>query len=199
LSKIEQIIEIHQKVLDLDEAPITIIAELIWFFLAILLIVHLIKDRKTFSPIGLINRILFLCITFLIVGSLFIPIKNYDFSMTENKWEKEYLKPYIMSLPTQKLEVNKFSVALKTPKKGIKSVYLNNNKENPIWCDISSSGQQGSANRLYVLTKIHKENIKMAYLTYKIINKDISDTYRDDLYYEAILHIPKNSSISISN
>ncbi|KYD09942.1 MULTISPECIES: hypothetical protein [Heyndrickxia] len=196
MNEIEKVIEVHQKLLNQSEAPIAIMAEILWIFIGLLLIIHIIKDIKIFSLKKLIYMVFFLVIIFFTVGSLFTSIKKYDFSMNEKQWKEKYLEPYIVSLPTNKLEVEDFLLVLKRPNKGVKSVYINN-KEKPIWCKISMVNKKGHETKINVQTKIQKENIKHAYLTYKVISKNISNDYKSDAFYETILHIPKDYRVLV--
>jgi len=197
LNSIEEVIKIHQKLENQSEDLfITIVAEIPWIIVGLILIVHIIKDIKSFSLKGLIYRILILGVIFMMISSLFNSIKEYDFSLNEEKWKKNYLNPYMISLPIQKLEVSDFWQVFEIPKKGVKSIY-STNKKNSIWCKIATMDETNSPKDFYVKTKIQKESINRPYLTYKLISKNITMDYKKDNYYETILHIPKDYKVLV--
>jgi len=197
LNSIEEVIKIHQKMQNQsDDLFITMVAEIPWIIIGLILVVHIIKDIKSFSLKGLIYRILFLGVIFIFIGSLFNSIKEYDFSLDEEKWKGKYLNPYMISLPIHKLEVSDFWQVFETPKKGVKSIY-STNKNKSIWCKISMLDEMNSPKDIYVQTKIQKESINHPYLTYKLISKNITEDYKKDNYYETILHIPEDYKVLV--
>ncbi|GIN87590.1 hypothetical protein J6TS2_39760 [Heyndrickxia sporothermodurans] len=193
---IEKVIEVYNDVSSLSEAPLVIVTEILWMIVGIVFIIHLIKDRKLFSPLGSIIRGFFLIIIFLIISSLFVSIIRYDFSMDEKQWKKDYLKPYISSLPDHKYDVKDFSQLLINKSKEIQSIYLNS-KTKPVSVELTVLDKNGSTKKIIVQTVFQKETINTSYLTYKTIKKDISDIYKADAYYETILHIPKEYKVLV--
>ncbi|MGV3464880.1 MAG: hypothetical protein ACO1OT_06255 [Heyndrickxia sp.] len=197
MNNIEEVIKIHQKLLNQSDSFIAIVAEILCIFISLIFLVHIIKDIKSFSLKGFIYRILGLGVLFLIIGALFNSIKEYDFSLDEDKWKENYLKPYIMSLPIHRLEVIDFWQVLDSPKNGVKSIYLTNKEEKPIWCKIAKVDETNSSKETYIQTRIQKESINRPYLTYRLISKNISKDYKKDIYYETILHIPKDYRVLV--
>ncbi|MDR7002381.1 hypothetical protein [Neobacillus niacini] len=103
MPSITRVIEVHQEIESVSNAPMLIISEILWIFFGIVFIVHLLKDKKSFSLLGLTFRGFSFVITLLIIRYLTISIKNCNFSINENQWKKGYLNPYILSLPEHKL------------------------------------------------------------------------------------------------
>jgi len=192
---IEKVIEIHKQVLSLSNAPLAIIAGIIWVCITIAFIVHLIKEKTSFSFRGWVFSVFFLVILLSGLGYLSFTIKDYDFSINEEEWKENYLTPYLKSLPEHKEDVEDFSQILTNDANAIKSIYLND-KEKPIVVEISTLNKEnGVAKKLPVQVFIQKEPIDKAYLTYKTIEKNISYEYTTDQYYETILHIPNEYKV----
>lgn len=196
LPSITRVIEVHQEIESVSNAPMLIISEILWIFFGIVFIVHLLKDRKSFSLLGLTFRGFSFVITLLIISYLTISIKNCNFSINENQWKKGYLNPYILSLPEHKKNVEDFSLLLNNDVNGIKSIYLNGDGEKPLWFEISLLNDH-RFKKIDVQCIIQKEQIKNPYLTYKKINKNISSQYTTEAYYETILHIPEEYKVIV--
>lgn len=197
LLSIDKVIEIHEGLLRVSDVPITIATEILWLIIGIVSLADIIKNRKSISSRGFIFRGFILGIILLIESILFINIAETDFSTSKEEWKSQYLIPYIKSLPEDKLYVKDFSQILEIQEnknKKIESIYLNNKKE-PVWVELSVTDKDKIKKKFVVQTVIRKEPIKKAYLTYKIINKTITPIYRDNLYYETILHIPEEYKV----
>ncbi|OIK17186.1 hypothetical protein BIV60_00390 [Bacillus sp. MUM 116] len=193
MPSITRVIEIHQEIESASNAPMLFISEILWTFLGIVFIVHLVKDRKSFSVLGLSFRGLFFVMTLLIISHLTISIMNCNFSINETQWKKGYLKPYILSLPEHKKNVEDFSLLLNNNVNGIKSIYINGEK--PLWFEISLSDNHRLSKKIAVQCILQKEPIIKPFLTYKKINKNISSQYTTNAYYETILHIPEEYKV----
>ncbi|MGG3943715.1 hypothetical protein ABEV54_20025 [Peribacillus psychrosaccharolyticus] len=196
---IDKVIEIHEGLLRVSDVPITIATEILWLIIGIVSLADIIKNRKSISSRGFIFRGFILGIILLIESILFINIAETDFSTSKEEWKSQYLIPYIKSLPEDKLYVKDFSQILEIQEnknKKIESIYLNNKKES-VWVELSVIDKDKIKKKFVVQTVIRKEPIKKAYLTYKIINKTITPIYRDNLYYETILHIPEEYKILV--
>lgn len=193
MTSITEVIEVHQEIIKAADAPLLIVSDVLWSIFGIVFIVHLIKDRITFSFLGTIYRTLFLLITLTIVGYLSFSIVDSHFSIDEKEWEEEYLEPYINSLPTSRIIIEDFSQLLVDDHNGIKSIYVN--KQKPIWFELSVLDDKGIKQNIAVQSIIQKEPIEKPYLTYKQIEKDISAQYTENLYYETILHIPNEYKV----
>ncbi|MDQ6596445.1 hypothetical protein E2K98_30270 [Bacillus salipaludis] len=193
MPSITRVIEVHQELESASNAPMLIISEILWIFFGIVFIVHLLKDRKSFSLLGLSFRGLFFVITLLIIGYLTNSIMNCNFSINETQWKKGYLKPYILSLPEHKKNVDDFSLLLNNEVNGINSIYINGEK--PLWFKISLLDKHRLSKKIVLQCIIQKEPIKKPFLTYKKINKNISGQYTTNAYYETILHIPEEYKV----
>lgn len=196
MSNVEKVIDGYEELLRVSDAPLVIITEVLWIIVLIFLLAHIIKRWKSFSRLGSIIRAFFLIIVIVIVSFEFYTISNYNFSMNENYWKKNYLTPYITSLPENKRYVEDFSqiIEKKDSEKGIKSFYLSK-KVTPIWVSVSIVDKSGSKENLIVQTTVTKESIKKPYLTYKKIEKTISDKYVEKAYYQTTLHIPEEYKV----
>lgn len=195
MPNIEKVIEIHKQVLSLSNAPLTIIAEIIWIFITTIFVVYLIKEKKSFSSQGWIFSGFFLVLLLSVLGYLSFTIKDYDFSIDEKHWEENYLTPYLKSLPENREYVEDFSQIVTTDSNTTKSVYTTD-KEKPIVVEISTLNKENETTKKEsVQVLIQKEPINKAYLTYKIIEKNISNEYTADQYYETILHIPNDYKV----
>ncbi|MEI5907710.1 hypothetical protein WAK64_11660 [Bacillus spongiae] len=192
---IEKVIEVYKGFEKIYEAPIVIISEILCIIILISFIIHLIKDRKSFSFLGSIIRGFFLVFILSIMSFLFVTIVEYDFSMSENQWEENYVTPYINSLPEQKYNVKDFSQLL-NENKGIYSIYLDSLTK-PTWVSVEVLDDDGKYKEITVQTIFKKESIDTPYLTYKKIEKDISNKYNANVFYETVLHIPKEYKILV--
>lgn len=67
MPSIDKVIEVYEKI-NITDVQFAIIAEILWVVFAIVLIVYLIKDRKTFSLKGLIFRGLIFVINLAIIN-----------------------------------------------------------------------------------------------------------------------------------
>lgn len=191
---IEDVIKVHEKVSALSNAPLAIIAGAIWTFIAITFIVFLFKERNKLSLKGLIYSFLSLVILFSVIGYLSFTIKDYQFSMNEKKWEENYLHPYLEALPEKKEYIQDFSQVINHNDENITKSKYRDNDAQPIVVEISKD--PGSAEKkMLIQVIVQKEQIDQAYLTYKIIEEDISDEYTKDQYYETVLHIPSDYKI----
>lgn len=199
LLSIDKVIEIHEGLLRVSDVPIIMATLILWLIIGIVSLVDIIKNRKSLSSQGFIFRGLNLVIILLIESILLINIVETDFSTSKKEWESQYLIPYINSLPEDKLDVKDFSqiVDISNNKNNkIESIHFTN-KHEPIWVELSVIDKNNLKQKFVVQTIIQKESIKEAYLTYKRINKTITSTYRDNLYYETILHIPEEYKVIV--
>lgn len=199
LLSIEKVIEIHEGLLRVSDVPIIMATLILWLIIGIVSLVDIIKNRKLLSSQGFIFRGLNLVIILLIESILLINIVETDFSTSKKEWESQYLIPYINSLPEDKLDVKDFSQIVdisNNKNKKIESIHFTN-KHEPIWVELFVTGKNNLKQKFVVQTVIQKEAIKEAYLTYKRINKTITPTYRDNLYYETILHIPEEYKVLV--
>lgn len=195
MPNIENVIKIHEQVVSLSNAPLTIIAGLIWIFITVIFVFYLVKEKNSFSSQGWIFSGVILVVLLSVSGYLSFTIKGYDFSIDKKQWEENYLSPYLKSLPETREYVEDFSQILTTDSNAIKSIYIND-KEKPIVVEISTSNKEnGTIKKEPVQVLIQKEPINKAYLTYKIIEKNISNEYNTDQYYETILHIPNDYKV----
>lgn len=195
MPRIEEVIEMHKQVVSLSDAPLAIIAGVIWIFITIGLLVYLIKESRSFSFQEWIFGGFFLVILLSVLGYLSFTIKDYDFSMNEEQWEENYLAPYLESLPENKEYVEDFSQILTNDVDAIESQYIND-KDKPVVVEVSMLDKENEAiKKISVQVFIQKEPIDEVYLTYKTIEKNISSEYTADQYYETILHIPNEYKV----
>ncbi|MFC7364203.1 MULTISPECIES: hypothetical protein [Bhargavaea] len=198
MPNIEDVIKVQEEVSALSNAPLAIIAGAIWIFITVAFIVFLFKEKKALSLKGWIYSFSFLVILFAVTGYLTYTIKEYNFSMNEEKWEENYLNAYIESLPETKENIEDFSQVLNNDDENtIKSIYMNKGTQ-PIVVEISKSQDLDSIKQKMRLQAIvQKEQIDKAYITYKTIEKDISDKYTKAQYYETVLHIPSDYKVIV--
>ncbi|MGG0657444.1 hypothetical protein [Rummeliibacillus pycnus] len=197
MPNIDKVIEVFEGIQQAYNTLITIPAVLLWIVIGIYSLVDILKNKKTFSFIGFIGRGTFFFVSLSIVFFLCINIMKADFSLNEKQWKDNYLDPYINSLSENKVDVKDFSQILEmnsNENKKIKSIYLND-KVKPIWMELNLIDKNNSSKKISVQTIIRKEPIENPYLTYKLINKNISDKYRKDIFYETILHIPEEYKV----
>ncbi|KZE38940.1 hypothetical protein AV656_08555 [Bhargavaea cecembensis] len=196
MPNIEDVIKVQEEVSALSNAPLAIIAGAIWIFITVAFIVFLFREKKAFSLKGWIYSFSFLVILFAVTGYLTYTIKEYNFSMNEEKWEENYLKRYLESLPEKRENIEDFSQVL-NDENTIKSIYMNKDTQ-PIVVEISKSQDIDSIQKKIRLQAIvQKEQIDKPYITYKTIEKDISDKYTKDQYYETVLHIPSDYKVIV--
>ncbi|WKA56517.1 hypothetical protein [Planococcus shixiaomingii] len=119
---IEKVIEIHEQVLSVSNAPAAIIGGLLWVFLGVAFVVYLFKEKKNFSLQEWVFNGVFLGIVLLILGGLSFAIKDYDFSISEKQWKENYLNPYLKGLPENKEYVEDFSQIVPDEEDAIKSI-----------------------------------------------------------------------------
>ncbi|TKD72143.1 hypothetical protein [Pseudalkalibacillus hwajinpoensis] len=186
---IEKVIQSHHELLQLSDAPLTVISEVLWIFVGLIFIIHIVKDRKLFSRSGFIYRGIFFVVILAIVSYLTLTLNAYNFAMDENHWRENYFKPYIQSLPEQKLEVEDFSQVIQEKDNRIQSYYLNKETK-PILLELTVVDQTTIEKAELIETTIAKEPIEKPYLTYKLIEKTISDKFNTEAFYETTLHIP---------
>lgn len=189
---IEKVIQIHEKVLALDDASLVIATGLMCTLLLIFSIRDLIKNIKDFS--FSIKLLPVLIILLSVEGYSIYAIAHYDFSLGKEQWKKDYLIPYVMSQREHKVYVEDFSQLLEKDDGGVKSIHFGS-KVKPVWVKLSLLDSGGSKNELITQAVIKKEPIKRTYLTYKKIKKDISEKYIDNAYYETVLHIPEDYKV----
>ncbi len=190
---LDRVLESYQEFEKLSDAPLTIISEVLWILVGIIFIVHLIQNRKSISALSFFYRSCSLMLILVIIGYLSFTINSYDFSMDEDHWKEEFLTPYLESLPEHKQQVTDFAQLIDYDKSGIESVYIN--EEHPIWVKVTLMTDHGDEQELIVKTTIVKESVEQPYLTYKTIEKPISEKYSDEAYYNTTLHIPKEFRI----
>ncbi|HCH1712731.1 TPA: hypothetical protein NKQ82_004636 [Vibrio parahaemolyticus] len=181
---IDQLIETYHISQD-STAIISIFALIMWAIIGYALIRFFIKDRKKINFKNFFVGAFFLIVILTINIFLINDISDHDFSLDEKKWKNEYLEPYIESQPFNKLEINDFSQIVNEKPKGITSVYLNE-KITPQWFFIKTKEEK----EYKIQAIIKKENIKNPYLSFKKIEKDISDKYNKESYYETVLYVP---------
>ncbi|MFK3960214.1 hypothetical protein [Guptibacillus hwajinpoensis] len=191
---INQVIESYNEVEKLSDAPLTIISEVLWILVGLIFIMHLIRNRKFLSPSKFLFRGAFLFIILLIIGYLSYTLNSYNFSMNEKSWKENTLAPYLQSLNEHNEQVEDFSQLLKDPDNGIESNYVDEDIS-PIWIELVTTTDNGEKQKKIVEAIIVKEPIQQPYLTYRTIEKTISDHYSDDAYYETTLHIPEDYMI----
>ncbi|WP_213422530.1 hypothetical protein [Bhargavaea massiliensis] len=194
MPNIEEVIKVQEEVSALSNAPLAIVAGAIWIFITIAFIAFLFKEKKELSMKGWIYSFLFLVILFAVTGYLSFTIKEYNFSMNEKKWEENYLNPYLESLPEEKENIEDFSQVLNDDGTSIKSTYINKDIQ-PIVVEISESKKTDKKKRIQVI--VQKEQIDQAYITYKKIEKNISEKYTKDQSYETVLHIPNDYKVIV--
>ena len=194
---IQKAIDSHHELMRLSDAPLTIISEVLWVFVGLIFIVHLVKDRKSFSHSGFMYRGIYFLVILTIISYLSITLNSYDFAMDENEWRENYFKPYIQSLQEQKLEVEEFSQVIKEDDTQIESHYLNKKTES-ILLKLTVVNQSGFKKKELIETTIVKEAIEQPYLTYKTIERDISDQFNKEAFYETTLHIPNDYKVLTS-
>ena len=193
MDQIEKVIEVHEKLLNLAEAPFAFITAFLCAFILVISINELFKCIKAKDFSFLLKFLLPVFIVFIAVeGYLIHTIIHYDFSLSKEKWKTEYLIPYVKAQPEHKIDVENFSQLLKTPEnEGVPSIYFND-KAKPVWLKLTLLNQSGSKKVLVTQAVIKKESIQRAYLTYKTVQKDITKQYTDNVYYRTVLHIPEN-------
>lgn len=194
MPNIEDVIKVQEEVSALSNAPLAIVAGAIWIYITIAFIIFLFKEKRELSMKGWIYSFLFLVILFAVTGYLSFTIKEYNFSMNEKKWEENYLNPYLKSLPEEKENIEDFSQVLNDDGTSIKSTYINKDIQ-PIVVEISESKNADKKKRIQVI--VQKEQIDQAYLTYKTIERNISEKYTKDQFYETVLHIPKDYKVIV--
>lgn len=189
---INQVIESYSEVEKLADAPLTIISEVLWTIVGLIFIVHLIRNRKCLSTQKFLFRGAFLLIILSIIGYLTYTLYSYDYSIDEESWKENTLAPYLQSLNEHHEQVDDFSQLLTEPDKGIESIYVKD--ITPIWVELVTSMDADKKGKVVEVT-IEKEPIQEPYLTYKTIEKTISEQYSNQVYYETTLHIPEEYMI----
>lgn len=193
---INQVIETYNEVEKLSDAPLTIISDVLWIIVGLIFIVHLIQNRKSLSPLNVIYQGAPLALILIIIGYLTFTINSYDFSADKAHWKENTLSPYLNSLDEHNEKVEDFSQFLQTPEEneGIESHYVNDDHHS-IWIKLDTITATGEKQQKIVESTIVKEPIQQAYITYKMIEKPISERYSDQFYYETTLHIPEEYKI----
>jgi hypothetical protein len=193
---INQVIEKYNEVEKLSDAPLTIISDVLWIIVGLIFMVHLIQNRKSLSHLNFIYQGSSLALILIIIGYLSFTINSYDFSVDETHWKENTLSPYLSSLDEHNEKVEDFSQLLQAPeeKESIESHYVSDD-HHPIWIKLDTITDTGEKQQKIVESTIVKEPIQQPYLTYKMIEKPISDRYSDQFYYETTLHIPEEYRI----
>ncbi|WP_166000010.1 hypothetical protein [Bacillus sp. Cs-700] len=193
---INQVIEKYNEVAKLADAPLTIISDVLWIIVGLIFMVHLIQNRKSLSHLNFIYQGASLALILIIIGYLSFTINSYDFSVDETYWKENTLSPYLNSLDEHNEKVEDFSQLLQAPeeKEGIESHYVSDNHHS-IWVKLDTITDTGEKQQKIVESTIVKEPIQQPYLTYKMIEKPISNRYSDEFYYETTLHIPEEYKI----
>lgn len=192
---IENVVQAYEEMQNLSDAPLTYIAVACWFVIGIMIIIHMIKDRKSLSIGAISMNTLSLAVTGFIVFHLYMNITEYDFSLDEEKWKQDYLLPYLESQPVQSLTIEHVQATNTTSDQAISSIHLQNNSPT---VHVEFTAVQKDKRKQDMSTKVR---IKQApdntapYITYKAIESDISDSYTDDMYYDTTLYINQESRL----
>ena len=125
------------------------------------------------------------------VFHLYMNIKEYDFSLDEEKWKQDYLLAYLDSQPAEKLAIDEVKATHQSGDKAIQSIHLKN--EAPT-IQVKFSTDENKEISTTVKIK-HAPDGTSPYLTYKTVERDLSPEYTDDLYYEPILYIHQESTL----
>ena len=155
----------------------------------------MIRDWRTLSSIAIGIRVISLVSVGFIAFHLYTIISEYDYSLDEQKWEQEYLLVYLNSQPEKTMTIQKAEATNTDSDKAISSVHL---KKEPPTAHISFSPVQKDGSKQEVSTHVKIKQAKAdtaPYLTYKTIEKDISEHYTEDMYYETTLYINQDSQL----
>ena len=169
----------------LKDAPITYVTLFFWIVISISLLYYLLKNRK---DIQLISGILYIAI---LIGSLSINLfiynktAEYDFSLTEEKWKKDYFIPYLDTRAEKQTPVDIISLTPDSKQQPAQSISLHNKNLSTVLIRPINSNDE-----TLIKVTIKNSSTDKPYLSYKKIEKAISPIYKEDSYYEPILYIP---------
>ena len=184
-----------EKLQELNNAPLTYIAAVCWIIISIVIIIHLVRDWKTLS-IGAIGiRVISLAASCYAVFHLYTNIIEYDFSLNEEKWQQDYLLPYLDSQPEETLAVEQVKATNTDGDKAIPSIHLKKGSPS-IHVKFTIVDKDGSKQEISTNVKVKEAPANTSpYITHKTIKGDISEEYTAEMYYEPTLYIDKESTL----
>ena len=168
----------------LKDAPITFITLFFWIVISISLIYYLLKNRKNIHFISGISYIIILFGSLSINSFLYTKIAEFDFSLTEETWKKDYLTPYLDSRAEKHTPVEVISLTPDSTQQPAQSISLTNKNLSQVLVR-----PLGTDDEILIKVKIETSSTDQPYLSYKKIEKDITAIYQEDVYYEPVLYI----------
>ncbi len=188
----KDVVQAFEKTQDLANAPLTFIAAICWTIIGIAIAFHIVRDWRSLSSVAVGIRVISLAAVGFITFHLYTHIAEYDYSLDEEKWEQDYLLVYLDSQPEERLAIEQVEATNTDSKKAISSLHLK--KGSPtVHVKFTTDGGKKEIST-HVKIKQAPENTA-PYITYKTIEEELSDQYRDDMYYETTLYINQDSNL----
>ena len=183
--KINEVINKYEQVEQLKDASFTYIALFFWIAISLSLLYFLVKNRKAirFSS-GLFYMILLLG-SLSINSYLYNRIVEYDFSLTEETWKKDYFIPYLDTRTDIQTPVEIISLTPDTTKQRAQSISHDTKNLSYVLIRPLETNEE-----ILIQVKIKNSSTNKPYLSYKKIEKNISSDYIEKAYYEPVLYIP---------
>ena len=122
----------------------------------------------------------------LIIDSyLYNRIVEYNHALTEEDWKKEYFVPYLETRTEIQTPVEIISLTPDTTEQPVHSISFNTNNLFDVIIRPLETKEE-----ILIRAKIKNSSIAQPYFSYKKIEKDISQDYIEEAYYEPVLYIP---------
>ena len=185
----------YEKLQDLNNAPLTYIAAACWTIITIVIIIHLLRDWRNLSISAIGIRIVSLAASCFAVFHLYMNISEYDFSLNEEKWQQDYLMPYLDSQPEETLAVEQVQATNTDGDEAIPSLHLEKGSPS-IHVKFTVVEKDGSRQEVSTNVKVKEAPATSSpYISYKTIEEFISGEYTDEMYYEPVLYIHKENTL----
>lgn len=185
-----KVIEMNKDIFYMDDVMIAFTAGILWLIIGLSLLIHVLRDFKSISKIGVVTRV-FLTLFILYAGGYecYRIIQN-DY-LTEKAWQKEYLQPYLATRPEQRQFIQSYT-PLKEKTKEIKSIHILT-KDTPQNIKIVYVNEKNVTKEIMTKGIIKKIETEKPYFTYKTIEKTISSQYPMDAFYDTTLYVPNKN------
>lgn len=191
----KEVEQAYEKLQDLNNAPLTYIAAACWTIIMFVIIIHLFRDWKNLSISAVAIRIVSLAASGFAVFHLYMNISEYDYSLDEEKWQQDYLLPYLDSQPEKTLAVEQVQATNSDGDKAIPSLHLEKGSPS-IHVKFTVAQEDGKKQEVSTNVKVKEAPANTSpYISYKTIETYISDKYTDEMYYEPILYIQKENTL----
>lgn len=143
---------------------------------------------------------------FLTLLCLILP-QVLSFSANHNaieKWEEDYLSPYLSEQPEQRVEVEtKIRIieghVAPAFERGSEVVYVDEVNDRVMTSFAFYRGKQLVHMTRYIVVEKSLDNSDKPYFSYKEVEKDMGWPYKKSSYYNPVLYVPENYEFEIVN